>query len=93
MASSAATSSARRDRGERIRAQRVQVAGQVGEVHTVLAGESETRRAIDRRGSRVSRWLPLSGALRGLDDPRKRGGVAHGDVGQDLAVELDLGLL
>src|SRR6185369_12101583 len=39
------------------------------------------------------RSVAWSGALHGLDDLRKRRGVADGDVGERLAVELDLGLL
>src|SRR5262245_27019066 len=45
--------------------------------------------------SRAHRGGPgaSSAALRRLDDLRKRAGVAHGEIGQDLAVEVDVGLL
>src|SRR5262245_35408223 len=45
--------------------------------------------------SRAHRGGPGAGsaALRRLDDLRKRARVADGEVGQDLAIEIDLGLL
>ena len=88
-----------RDRGERLVAQRLEIAGQVGEVHVrpswVGPGISEPSSVTDVEGSSSSRCgRPAgSGALGELDDPPEGGRVADREVGQDLAVDLDVGLL
>src|SRR5664279_172843 len=45
-----------------------------------------------RRAARRAGWAPL-GALGDLDDPPEGGGIANGEVGQHLAVDLDIRLL
>jgi hypothetical protein len=46
--------------------------------------------ALRVAGRWIGRW---SGSLGDLDDASKRRGIADGDVGQDLAIDLDVGRL
>ena len=100
-ASRAATSARAAIDAERVVAQRLEVAGQVGEVHVSfvrVSGGSEPSSVCDqpsraRGDAAVEPIGPGSGALRELGDPGKRRRVADGQVGQDLAVDLDVGLL
>ena len=93
-ASSAASSAARGDaRGEvASRARRGRVVGLVGHGSRPQTVRRSDRKPAVARSARCDRQAQASGALRLLDQRLERSRLADGELGQDLAVDLDPGL-
>ena len=78
------------------RPQRLEVGGQLGEIHracvslALWSGNHEPSSVNDVEGP--TRWPGALGASGDLGDPAEGRGVADGEVGEDLAVEVDVGL-